>query len=90
MIHLKVIKSKDYQVNICDKDLIGRKINNTTISKSFYGEKTSIDKALAELKKATLVNALGSEAVKLLKKVKGDLNTISVNGIPHAQFFLIT
>ncbi|MBD3311942.1 DUF424 family protein [archaeon] len=90
MIHLKVIKSKDYQVNICDEDLIGRKINNTTISESFYGERTSSDKALAELKKATLVNALGSEAVKLLKKVKGDLNTIKVNGVPHAQFFLIT
>lgn len=87
---LKVIKGKDYQVNICDQELIGQELNGTTISEFFYGKKTPVKKALKELKKATLINALGEEAVRLLKKVKGELTIINVKGIPHAQFFLIT
>lgn len=90
MINLRVIKGKDYQVNICDSELIGKKINGTTISEQFYGAKTSKEQALIELRNATLVNALGAESVKLLEQAKGKLKAISINGIPHAQFFLIT
>jgi len=90
MICLKVIKGKDYQVNICDKELIGKKINETTISENFYGVETTRENVLNELRNATVVNALGNEAVKLLKEVKGSLKIVNIDGFPHAQFFIIT
>jgi hypothetical protein len=86
---LKVIKTRDYQVNICDKDLIGNKINDCTISERFYGTQVTEQEAINELEKATLINALGSEAVSLLKQVKGDVVVIDLEGVPHSQFFYI-
>jgi hypothetical protein len=86
---LKIINERDYQVNICDKDLIGRKVNDCTINEKFYGSEVTKERALIELGKATLINALGSEAVSLLKKVKGEIIIIDLDGIPHSQFFSI-
>ncbi len=90
MINLKVIINKHYEVNLCDSKLIGSVINGTTVSSLFYGEKCSRENAINEIKKATMINALGEESVKLVKEVKGELKTMMLNGIPHLLLFTVT
>jgi len=89
MICLKIIKGIDLQVNLCDAELIGKSVNGSKISENFYGVKASQEEIIQALKEATLINALGSKAVALVKKIKGELETINLNGIPHVQFFLM-
>lgn len=88
-ICMKVIKDGHYQVNLCDKELIGIKLNEVTINNHFYGEESSVDLIIIELSKATLINALGGESVDLVKQVKGNVEVVLIEGIPHTQFFTI-
>lgn len=86
----------DLVVAICDEDLIDREIEMKSykikISKNFYGGKL-IDEVLAvkAMEKATIGNLIGKNIVTLAEK-NGFItkeNTISINGIPHAQFVKI-
>jgi len=86
---VKVIKGENYQVNICDKELIGKKLNDNTINEHFYGTEATREEIIKELKLATLINALGAKAVDLLKEVKGELQVVLIEGVPHAQVFTI-
>ncbi len=89
MICLKVIVGTNYQVNLCDKGLIGSKINGVSVSNHFYGFERPVKEVIKELGKATVINALGVESVKLVESVKGELSKVFVNGIPHVQFYVI-
>lgn len=89
MINVKVTRDKYYQVNICDSNLIGTRINETTVNEYFYGKKCSIKEALEHLRNATMINALGKKSVMLVKKIKGEICATEINGIPHAQYYTI-
>jgi hypothetical protein len=89
MINLKVITENYYQVNICDSNLIGTKMYESTINEHFYGKECELNEALNHLRKATMINAIGKEAVALVIKVKGKVQVLDINGIPHTQFYTI-
>ena len=92
------VKVTDYQknlmVNICDLDLLGKKIIqeelNMTISKSYYGEKI-IENEEAEilLKSASIINMVGKETISLsLKLGVGSENGVKkIGGVPFLIVF---
>lgn len=84
-LFMKVITEREHQVNICDENLIGQKLNEVTISDYFYGIKTSDEEVIEEIKKATMINALGERAVEIVESIKGDLDVVVIEGIPHVM-----
>lgn len=81
-------------LNICDLDLLGKNIIqeelNMNISKSYYGEKI-IEHEEAEnlLKKASIINMVGKEAISLsLKLGVGSENGVKkIGGVPFLIVF---
>jgi hypothetical protein len=53
------------------------------VNEHFYGQPVNHEEARAELGKATLINALGEQAVRLVREVKGDIEVLDVNGISY-------
>ena len=82
---MRVINEREHQVNICDEELIGKKLNEVTISEHFYGEVTNDREIIEEIKKSTMINALGERAVEIVESVKGELDVIVIEGIPHVM-----
>jgi len=82
---MRVINEREHQVNICDEELIGKKLNEVTISEHFYGEVTNDEEIIEEIKKSTMINALGERAVEIVESVKGELDVIVIEGIPHVM-----
>ena len=95
IINVKKIKN-EVLITLCDDDLIGKKLNfNDTefyINPKFYNGEKKNEKEIRELlKKATIINAIGKKSVNLCLN-EGYIDKegiIYVNGIPHAQMFLI-
>lgn len=95
MINLKSSRvGSEYLVCLCDSNLIGRTLEEGEVQlrvpASFYGDKVVSEKiAIDELKNATIINALGIEAIELVKKLFKLDKVIMINGVPHAQIFSI-
>jgi len=81
---------------LCDKNLLGKKIEDQNIqldlSSSFYkGEEADIEELKKLIKKAYIINAVGKKAVEFLEK-EGLIekeNIIYVKKIPHAQALVL-
>ena len=92
------VRVSDYQkkimVNICDADLLGKKINQDDltmhISESYYGERF-VDEEEAEslLKTSSIINMAGAETVSLsIKLGVGSENGVKkVSGVPFLIIF---
>jgi len=86
----------ELMVSICDKECLGKIYREgkftLKVTPQFYGDQlVPLEKAIAELKKATIANLVGeiiiSECIKFgLVHKKG---VIRINGIPHAQIITI-
>jgi len=99
MFWCKIFSTRhDIVVALCDENLIDKEIKSKElgmkikISKNFYGERL-IDEtvALRIMRKATIGNLMGEQAVDLAEK-NGFIirkNVILIDGIPHAQFVKI-
>lgn len=94
----KVVKTKtDIVVAICDKNLLGKKIEieegfSIRIKQNFYKDKIISEKEAVELmKNATILNVFGKNIIKLAieNEVISKENVIFFNGVPHAQFVKI-
>lgn len=79
---------------ICDKELAGRTLNGDVdfkISEAFYGkDQCNETRALHLAKKATMINAVGNEIVKLLIKnnFTSEENTICIEDVMHCQIYI--
>jgi len=92
------VRVSDYQkkimLNICDADLLGKKINQDDltmhISESYYGERF-VDEEEAEslLKTSSIINMAGAETVSLsIKLGVGSENGVKkVSGVPFLIIF---
>lgn len=85
---------KNLMLNICDKDLLGKKIIqdelNMNISKSYYGEKIiEYDEARHLLKTASIINMVGKNTISLsLELGVGSENGVKIiGGIPFLIVF---
>jgi hypothetical protein len=97
MFWCKIFQTKfDFVLALCDEKLLGKTLREKTlkinISERFYGGELIDEKIAVELmKKATIGNLIGKEAIELAEK-NGFItkeNVILINGIPHAQFVKI-
>jgi len=83
-------------VSVCDKDLLGKLLEENgkqlDLRGEFYkGEEKSIEETGDLIRNADGVNLVGKEAVDLglQEGVIGTENIITIKGIPHAQAILI-
>lgn len=82
----------EIMISLCDRECLGKTYREgkfiLRVSPKFYGDKlVTLEKAINELKKATIANLVGenivTECIKFgLVHKKG---IIRVDGIPHAQ-----
>ena len=85
---------KEVLVILCDKKIIGKALDRETgfsADPDFYaGEILEKEQIIEELKKATIINALGNESVELLiEEGYTTKNSIKIIGnTPHAQVIL--
>ncbi|MEM7825173.1 MAG: DUF424 family protein [Candidatus Aenigmatarchaeota archaeon] len=94
MFWMKVFDTKfDTVVTLCDEHLIDKVLDKKGIkfkvSKHFYGEKlVDEDTALNFMKKATIGNLIGNEAIELAVKngFVSKENVVVIDDIPHAQW----
>lgn len=94
----KHIVENDVIIAVCDAELLGKTLFDRDkniklyIDPLFYqGELVSIDKALEEIMKATIVNIIGKRIVEAALK-KGLIlreSIIEIDGVPHAQIINI-
>lgn len=84
---------KEYLVAVCDEELLGKQFEDSkfriSVNPRFYGgELVDAQRVIEELKKATIANLVGDEAVKLAirEKLVSEDNVIKVGKILHAQF----
>ena len=83
-------------VSVCDKDILGKLLEENgkqlDLRGEFYkGEEKSIEETGDLIRNADGVNLVGKEAVNLglQEGVIGTENIITIKGIPHAQAILI-
>jgi hypothetical protein len=97
-VYVKVwqIRPGETMVAVCDCDVMGKKITEgklvLDVCRDFYGEeKIAADAAIDLLKRATVANLVGKDAVEY--GIEAGLihreAVISVGGVQHAQFILI-
>ncbi len=83
-------------VTLCDEGLIGKTLNFNNVEvfvnpKFYSGEKKDEEEIKEILKKATIINAIGKKSVNFCLR-EGYIDKegiIYINGIPHAQMFLL-
>jgi len=93
MFYYKIFNvGSDVLLAVCDENLLGKEIHFDDsvfeVKKDFYGEsKCSVGEIIGFLEKATIINAVGNEIVKLLIKegYVEDGKTIEIGGVLHAQ-----
>ncbi len=83
-------------VSICDQECLGKIYRDgkyiLKVTPQFYGDQlVSIEKAMVELKKATIANLVGATIVN--ECIKSGLvhksGVIHIEGIPHAQIIIM-
>lgn len=79
-------------VSICDRECLGKTYREgkfiLKVTKGFYGDHlVPIEKAMHELKKATIANLVGETIINECIKsgLIGEKAVIRISGIPHAQ-----
>ena len=82
----------EIMVSICDRECLGNTYREgkfvLKVTESFYGNQlVSIEKALHELKKATIANLVGETIINECIKsgLISEKGVIRIGGIPHAQ-----
>ncbi|MDD1778706.1 MAG: DUF424 family protein [Candidatus Helarchaeota archaeon] len=82
----------EFMVAICDQECMGNTYRegklSLKITPNFYGEQlVSLEKAISELKKATIANLVGTAIIKECIRcgLIHEKGVIWINGIPHAQ-----
>ncbi len=97
-VYVKVwkVREGEIMVAVCDCDVLGRKMKEGAIvfnvAKDFYeGERVCPDAAIDLLRKATVANLVGREAVRcgIEAGLVHEDAVITIEGIPHAQFVQI-
>jgi uncharacterized protein len=88
----------EFVVAACDAELLGRELpvgaagHTVKVTSYFYGERpVSREELLWALRRATVVNLLGSRAVALAvdEGFVDSGSTGSLGGVPHAEIFTI-
>ena len=95
IVSIKKIQ-KEVLITLCDEEILGKKLNFNGIEiyvnpKFYNGEKKDENEIKELLKKATIINAIGKKSVNLCLK-EGYIDKsgiIYIDGIPHAQMFLL-
>jgi uncharacterized protein len=91
MILVKLHESKVSELlTLCDENLIGKKMNNLTISEEFYKGTQHSEKDLLKLVKENYnINAIGKESIEFLLQhnIMEKENIVIIDGIPHTQVF---
>ncbi len=82
---------EEYMVAACDYELLGKEFKEGNlrlyVSPRFYGGKVvDEEKLIEELKKATIGNLVGENAVEAGRKAGVVGNVKKISGVPHAQF----
>ena len=79
-------------VSICDRECLGKvyregKLTLKVTSKFYGNQLVTLEKALNELKKATIANLVGEKIVTecIRNGLVHEKAVIRINGIPHAQ-----
>jgi len=87
----------EFLVSICDQECMGNIYSegklSLKITPSFYGEQlVSLDKAINELKKATIANLVGNAIIKECIRcgLIHEKGVIWIDGVPHAQIIRMT
>jgi hypothetical protein len=97
-VYVKIwrVRPGETMIAVCDSDLLGKKICEGRLvldaSKEFYGgDEVSSEAATDALKKATVANLVGKNAVRcgIEAGLVHDDAVICIGGVPHAQFVLI-
>jgi hypothetical protein len=90
------IRPGETMVAVCDCGILGKKVCEgklvLDVSKDFYGgERLSLEAATDILKRATVANLVGEDAVRcgLDAGLVHEEAVITIGGIPHAQFVMI-
>ncbi len=80
---------KNTMLNICDSDLLGKKINqdelNMHISESYYGEKlVDREEAKTLLKNSSIINMVGKEIISLSTSlgIGSESGIKEIDGVP--------
>jgi len=80
-------------VTLCDDELIGRTLGDSFfVNPRFYkGRRCSKKRALENVRKASIVNAVGNECVQFLidEGIVGKGEVVRVGGVLHAQVFVL-
>ncbi len=86
----------EFMVSICDEGCLGKTYREgkliLKVTPQFYGDKlVTMDKAIFELKRATIGNVVGEFIVNECVKsgLVNEKAVIRINGIPHAQIILL-
>ncbi len=81
----------DVLLAICDYKILDKTFESgqlaITVSEFYRGEKCTEKQALSLANRATIINAVGNEIVRLLinKNIVDDSNILKIGGILHAQ-----
>ncbi len=82
-------------VAACDADLIGRTLREGELRlhvSSFYeGEEVTEERFVRQLKQATIGNLVGDQTIEAARRAGliGNDGVILIEGIPHAQIFVM-
>jgi hypothetical protein len=89
----KHISDKEILIAVCDKEILGKTLKDNDVEikiGDFYkGEEVTEEDLLSNVKKATIVNAIGERTISLFLKnnIINRENLIYISGIPHAQIY---
>ena len=93
LIMRKHVSGKEILLAICDKKLLGKTLKKGDVEikiGDFYkGEDISDDELFSEIKKATVINAIGEETISffLKNKIINREDLVYINEVPHAQIY---
>ncbi|MBU0980391.1 MAG: DUF424 family protein [Nanoarchaeota archaeon] len=81
-------------ISLCDSELLGKKFSEKRLQldlgSAFYkGEEMEEEKISVLLSGASIVNAVGTRSLALLRQMGYEMDAIKVKGIPHTQLILI-
>ena len=86
----------ELMISICDRECLGNTYREgklvLKVTSQFYGNNlVTLEKALSELKRATIANLVGENIIKECIKTGliHEKGVIRVDGIPHAQIIKI-
>lgn len=95
-MYVKLHKGSSVILAVCDEELIGKTFEegelHLEVNENFYkGEKKTKDEVIKLMKNIKYVNVVGKEsvAVAIEAKLINKKNVLIINGVPHAQSFVL-